>query len=131
MMKKGCEQAVSVQATANAGYQFANFSATVGTRIVAGPTVLVALTLTNTGLGTANNTTITSITAISDVAGSGAVTVASGVPVNLGTINSGSSATATVTFNWVDWWLGVRFQRRAQSDADDSGAGVADRGTSG
>jgi hypothetical protein len=77
-----------------------NLAATVGARTVAGSNLLVSLTLTNTGLGAATNATITSITSISDVAGSGSVTVASGTPTDLGTIDPNSSATATVTFTW-------------------------------
>jgi hypothetical protein len=145
---------VTVQAAANAGYQFANFSgaltgsgdpqnvtmngpanvvanftpiapnlaATVGTRTVAGSTVLVSLTLTNTGLGAANDATITGITAISDVAGSGAVSVASGTPVDLGTINPGASGTATVTFNWPSTATRVSFTVNFTADGGYTGS---------
>ena len=135
---------VSVRATANAGYQFANFSggaltgstnpqnvtlngptnvvanftpltpnmaASVGARTVSGSRVLVSLTLTNTGLGAATNATIASITAISDIAGSGTVTVASGTPLDLGTINPKASATGTITFNWPSTATRVQLHR--------------------
>jgi hypothetical protein len=47
------------------------------------------------------NATITSITGISDVSGSGAVTVASPTtPLNLGPISPGGSASGSITFNW-------------------------------
>jgi hypothetical protein len=124
---------VSVQATANAGYQFANFSggaltgtpnpqnltmngpanvvanftplapnlaASVGARTPSGSFVQVGLTLTNTGLGAATNASIVSITAITDVAGSGTVTSTLATPLNLGAINPGASATGTVVFVW-------------------------------
>ncbi len=145
---------VSVQATANAGYRFANFSgaltgsgnpqnvtlngptnvvanftpltpniaASVGTRTVAGSTVLVSLTLTNTGLGAATNATITGITAITLVSGSGTVTVASGTPVNLGTINPGASASTTVTFNWPSTAARVSFTVNFTADGGYSGS---------
>ena len=86
-----------------------NLAASVGARTVAGITVLVNLTLTNTGPGVATNATITSITAVTDVAGSGAVTEISGAPTDLGTIDPGSSALATVTFNWPSTATRVRF----------------------
>jgi hypothetical protein len=146
---------VSLQASANNGYQFANFSGgtltggtnsqsvtinqpinvvanftpiapsltvTVGTRTVAGSTVLVGLTLTNTGLGAATNARITSITAISDVAGAGAVTVASGTQVDLGKINPGSSAPTTVTFNWPSTATRVSFTVNFSADGGYTGS---------
>jgi hypothetical protein len=146
---------IGVQATSNAGYQFANFSGgpltgstnpqnltmngpanivanftplapnmavSVGTRTVSGSTVLVSLTLTNTGLAAATNATITSITAISDVVGSGAVTLASGTPVNLGTINPGSSATGTVTLNWPSTATRVSFTVNFTADGGYTGS---------
>jgi hypothetical protein len=148
---------ISVQATANAGYQFANFSgtviattnplsltmnrphsivanftpvapnlaATVGARsdVVAGSTRQVTLMLTNTGIGAAANATITSITAIADVAGSGAVSVASGTPVDFGTINQGSSATTTaIIFNWPMTATRVRFTVNFTADGGYSGS---------
>ena len=145
---------VSVQATTNPGYQFANFSggalsgstnpqnvimngptnvvanftpiapnlaASVGARTPTGSLVLVSLTLTNTGLGAATNATISSITAITDVAGSGTVT-ASPTPVNLGTINPGSSAMGTVTFAWPSTATRVSFTINFIADGGYSGS---------
>jgi hypothetical protein len=63
-------------------------------------TVSVPLGLKNTGNATANSATITSISGISVVTGSGMVTVASGVPVSLGNIPPSAGAKATVVFNW-------------------------------
>jgi hypothetical protein len=134
---------VSVQATANPGYQFANFSgslagsanprnitlngpanvvanftasrpnlaASVGARtdVVPGVTRQVILTLTNTGAGPATNATITSITAISVVLGSGSVSVASGIPVDVGTIGTAAAANAAVVFNWPTTATKVKF----------------------
>ncbi len=99
-----------------------SMAATVGTRTVAGATLLVQLSLTNTGLGTATNATITSITAISLVAGSGTVTVASGVPVNFGTISHGTSSPATVTFNWPSTATRVSFTVNFTADGGYSGS---------
>jgi uncharacterized repeat protein (TIGR01451 family) len=146
---------VTVQAAANAGYQFAGFSggsltgaanpqnvtlngpvtvvanftplapniaASVGTRTVSGGNVLVGLTLTNTGLGTATNATITSITAITDVAGSGAVTVASGLPLSLGAIGSGASASGAVTLAWPSTATRVSFVVNFTADGGYSGS---------
>jgi glycosidase len=60
----------------------------------------VVFSLKDTGFGTTTNATITSISSISVVSGSGSVTVASGVPADLGTLAPGASAQTTVTFNW-------------------------------
>ena len=111
----GNPQNVTMNGPANVVANFTpvapNLAANVGARSdgVPGVTRLVALTLTNTGIGEADNATIANITAISDVAGSGAVTLASGAPVNLGTIKAGSSGTATITFNWPASATRVRF----------------------
>ena len=124
---------VGVQATANAGYRFANFSggltgsanpqsitmngpanvvanftrlapslaASVGARtdVVAGVTRQVMITLTNTGAGPATNATIIGI-GNAVMLGSGFVSVASGVPVDIGTIGTSAAANAAVIFNW-------------------------------
>jgi hypothetical protein len=146
---------VSVKGTANAGYQFANFSggalsgstdpqsvtvnaptnvvanftpvkpslaATVGARTPSGGTMNVSLTLTNSGLGIATNATITSITAIADVNGSGTVSVASGLPLSLGTINPGGSATGQLIFNWPTTALRVTFTVNFTADGGYSGS---------
>jgi hypothetical protein len=99
-----------------------NIAANVGTRTVAGSTVVVSLTLTNTGLGAATNATITGLTGFSDVAGSGAVTVASGTPLNLGTINPGASATGTVTLSWPSTATRVSFTVNFTADGGYTGS---------
>ncbi len=123
---------VSVQATANAGYEFANFTggltgavnpqnitmnapANVGANFTPLPaltaslgevnvesstSVQVLLNLANTGVGAATNATITSISGIVVVAGTGTATVASGVPTDVGTINPDSSGVAIEIYNW-------------------------------
>jgi hypothetical protein len=79
----------------------ANLAVSIASRTPSGPNLVVSFTLTNSGLGTAMNATITSITGISDVSGSGAVTVASPTtPLNLGPISPGGSASGSITFNW-------------------------------
>jgi hypothetical protein len=110
-------------------YVVANFTpltpalaASVGVRTVSGATVSTPLTLTNTGLGAATNATITSITAITDVAGSGGVTVISAVPTDLGTINPTSSASATVTFSWPSTATRVSFTVNYTADGGYSGS---------
>jgi alpha-tubulin suppressor-like RCC1 family protein len=146
---------VSVQATANAGYQFAGFSnglsgttnpaivtmsgpllvvanftpiapnlaASVGTRVDGAPgTRLVTINLTNTGLGTATNATITSITGIADVAGSGTVTVAGALPLDIGSIAPSTSAAGTITFNWPTTATRVRFTINFAADGGYTGA---------
>jgi hypothetical protein len=102
----------------------ANLGVSVGARIVSGATVNVSLTLTNGGLAAATNATISSITAIADVVGSGAVTVASGAtPLNLGTINTGGSATGTVLFNWPSTATRVTFIVNFTADGGFTGSG--------
>jgi phospholipase C len=52
------------------------------------------------GYGTATSARITSITSINTIAGSGTVSVASSMPVSIGTLTSGETASNNVTFNW-------------------------------
>jgi hypothetical protein len=102
-----------------------NMAVSVGARTISGSQVLVGFTLTNGGLGTATNATITSITA-SVISGSGTVTVASGVPVDLGTINSGGGTASTiVTFNWPSTAARVTFTVHFTADGGYSGSGTA------
>jgi hypothetical protein len=70
---------------------------------------IVPITLLNSGVGTAVNATITSITNIATLSGAGTVTVITGTPANLGTIAPGSSATGNVIFNWPTSALRARF----------------------
>jgi hypothetical protein len=89
----------------------ANFSApapalsvAVGNRtndVIAGDRDVV-LVLTNTGLGTAYNAQISSITAITDVSGSGAVTLVSGLPGPSPSVQLAPSGSVNVplVFNW-------------------------------
>jgi phospholipase C len=59
------------------------------------------LRLTNTiGYGTARHARIESITSITTVAGSGTVTVASGLPMLVVDIKSGETRSGSVVFNW-------------------------------
>jgi len=76
-------------------------SATLGVRSngTAAGTRVVPITLTNIGAGPASNATITSVSAVVLI-GTGAISVASGVPVNLGGIAVGGSASSTMTLNW-------------------------------
>jgi hypothetical protein len=149
--------AVGVQAAANGGYQFANFSsgltgsanpqtvtmnapvtvvanftpltpnlaASLGSRVdgvPAGTVRLVTLNLTNTGLGAATNATITSITAILDVAGSGTVIATSGTPVDIGVIAPAAAGSGTVTFTWPATATRVRFTVNFSADGGYSGS---------
>jgi phospholipase C len=52
------------------------------------------------GAGAANNAKIVSVTSIQTIKGSGAVSVASTLPVNVGNLISGQTGSANVTFNW-------------------------------
>jgi sugar lactone lactonase YvrE len=76
-----------------------NLAASVGTRADAGTNRQVVLNLVNTGLGNASNATITGISA-AVVLGSGAVSAVSHLPVDLGAIAPGASASTAVLFNW-------------------------------
>jgi len=139
---------VSVQAGANSGYRFANFSgglsgnanpqnitmngpvnvvanftsvtpnlaATFGAITCAGTTCTVPMKLTNTGAGTATNATIAGVPVMTLISGSGAVSVASGTPSDLGTIAPGSSAIGTVTFNWPSTAVRVQFKVTVTAD---------------
>jgi hypothetical protein len=100
-----------------------NLAASVGSRVdrVPGVSRLVTLNLTNAGLGAANHATISSITAIADVAGSGAVSVASGTPLVLGTIAPGTAGAGTVTFNWPATATRVRFTVNFTADGGYAG----------
>jgi len=97
----------SITLTANANV-VANFvplapiltAQNLGAMTVSNSTVNVTLGLKNTGNTTAGSATITSITGISVVTGSGSVSVASGVPADLGNISQGGGARTTVVFNW-------------------------------
>jgi sugar lactone lactonase YvrE len=89
---------------------------------IPGITRLVTLNLTNTGLRAATNATIASITAITVVAGSGAVTVASGTPVDLGTIAPATAGSGTITFNWPATATRVRFTVNFTADGGYTGS---------
>jgi len=59
------------------------------------------LRLTDTiGYGPARNARITSIASITTIAGSGTVSVASGLPMSAGNLTSGLTGSGTVAFNW-------------------------------
>jgi phospholipase C len=77
--------------------------ASTGTRIPGpGPGQLTLnLRLTDTiGYGEAKNARITSISSIATIAGSGTVSVASGLPMSAGNLASGLTGSGSVTFNW-------------------------------
>jgi hypothetical protein len=61
---------------------------------------VVPMTLTNAGTGLATGAQIVSITNISVVTGSGAVTVASALPAAIGDLAKGQSGSAGILFNW-------------------------------
>lgn len=82
----------------------------------------VPFTLLNSGTGAAINTTMTSITNITTVTGSGTVTLASLLPWNMGTIVPGGSATLYVGFNWPLSALRVRFTVNYTADGGYSGS---------
>ena len=67
-----------------------NLAASVSARTDAGTNRQVVLSLANTGLGNASNATITGISA-SAVLGTGAVSVVSHLPVDIGTIAPGAT----------------------------------------
>ncbi len=69
----------------------------------------VTISLSNSGVSTAANATITSITGVSVVTGSGTASVASALPVDLGPIVVGGSASTSVLFNWPATATRVRF----------------------
>jgi phospholipase C len=77
--------------------------ASAGSR-TAGPEpgqLTLQLRLTDTiGYGAANGAEITSITEIQTIAGSGSVTVASGLPMAAGKLISGQTGAGNVVFNW-------------------------------
>ena len=52
------------------------------------------------GAGAANNAKIVSVTSIQTIKGSGTVSLASALPVNVGNLISGETGSANVTFNW-------------------------------
>jgi hypothetical protein len=119
---------VSVQATANTGYQFANFSGgalTGGTNpqsvTLNGPANVVAnftplaphLAATMGGIACSStsscsaNVTLTNTglgpatnATVTNITDTSSVTVATGVPRDFGTINPGASLTFPVTLNW-------------------------------
>ena len=68
------------------------------------------LRLTDTiGYGTASNAQITSISAITTLAGSGIVSVASGLPMSAGNLTSGVTGSGSVAFNWPSTVIEVQF----------------------
>jgi hypothetical protein len=97
---------------ANFTAQQPQLAASVTTRVdgAAPGTRDVTLVLTNMGPGAASNATITGISNITVLSGSGAVSVLSGIPATLGSISAGSSASAGTTFNWPDTAIRVQFR---------------------
>jgi len=73
-------------------------------RRTAGPgpgQLTINMRLTDTvGYGSVTKAQIVSITSISTLAGSGTVSVATGMPVMIGKITNGQTGSANVTFNW-------------------------------
>ena len=63
-------------------------------------TRVAPMTIGNAGPGVANNAQIVSITNITTSVGTGAVTLASSMPVTVGTLAAGQNAVANVVFNW-------------------------------
>ncbi len=61
---------------------------------------LVPIMLRNIGQGAASGASITAITNIATLSGSGAVSLASPLPLNFGEIAAGGSATQPILFNW-------------------------------
>jgi hypothetical protein len=106
---------VTLTAAANVVANFTalapSLAASVGARsdLVAGVTRLVSISLTNKGAGPATNATITGISAITVIAGSGAVSVASGVPVNLGSLDPASAGSGQIIYNWPSTATKVKF----------------------
>jgi hypothetical protein len=84
----------------------------------------VPLSLLNSGRGAAGNATITSISAITVLGGSGTVTVLSGTPADIGTIAPANSATATVLFSWPTTATRVRFTVNFTADGGYSGSTI-------
>jgi hypothetical protein len=82
----------------------------------------VPFTLLNSGLGAAGNATIAAITGITVLGGSGTVSVASGVPVDLGTITTGGTASGTIVFSWPASATRVRFTVNFTADGGYSGS---------
>jgi hypothetical protein len=63
-------------------------------------TRMVPMTLANAGTGLAASAQIVSITNITVLGGTGAVTVASAMPATVGDLSQGQSGTTNVVFNW-------------------------------
>jgi phospholipase C len=61
------------------------------------------------GAGNANNAKIVSVTSIQTIKGSGTVSLASTLPVNVGNLISGQTSSANVTFNWPSTVTEVKF----------------------
>ncbi|MBL8175987.1 MAG: hypothetical protein JNK48_15020, partial [Bryobacterales bacterium] len=77
------------------------FATTGGPRIDVAPGQrLVPIMLRNAGQGAATGAAITSVTGIATIAGSGAVSLASPLPVGFGDIAPGGAATQPLLFNW-------------------------------
>jgi sugar lactone lactonase YvrE len=90
---------------------------------VPGSTRVLVLSLSNTGLGTASHATITSVSA-QLLLGTGAVATASPLPVALGTIAPGASASTNpgITFNWVPTATKVKLTVNFTADNGYSGS---------
>ncbi len=82
----------------------------------------VELLLDNVGNGLTNDCTITSITGITVTNGSGTVSVASGLPGNIGTLSPGTSGQAAINFNWPTTAKGVRMTVNFTAEGTYSGS---------
>jgi hypothetical protein len=99
-------------------------NATIGVRsdgVVAG-TRVVPISLQNTGTGVATNATITSISGITVLSGTGTVSVASGVPMNYGPIGISQTVSNNVIFNWPATATRARFTVNFTADGGYSGS---------
>ena len=127
-------QSLALNAPANVVANFSallpSLSATIGTRFDANPGCGpqcqavrgVLVILTNTGFASATNATVTSVTAITDVAGSGAVSVIQGIPAALGTINPGGLNGSNIYFTWPTTATRVQFKVNYTADGGYSGS---------
>jgi hypothetical protein len=101
-----------------------NIAAIAGARSVISPSsVQMGVTLANTGLGAAANARIASVTPITVTSGSGAISVASGAGLDLGTIAAGGGQISTsVTFNWPSTATRATFVVNITADGGYSGS---------
>jgi len=108
---------IAVAPRLNASVGVRSDGAAAGTRVV-------PVSLLNSGAGPAANATITSVTGIAVLTGSGAVSVASGLPASVGTVAPGASGSANLVFNWPASATRVRMTINFQATGGYSGSTV-------